>query len=40
MMDIISTNGIPKRMKNSVFISFAFTVDILIKNENIKNCLK
>ena len=34
------TLEIPKGMKNAVSISFAFTIDILIRNENIKNCLK
>ena len=46
MTDILSateiikhaTLGIPKGMKNAVSISFAFVVDILIKNGNIKNC--
>ena len=45
MMDILSTKeiiknttlGIPKGMKkNPVSITFAFTIDILIRNENIK----
>ena len=48
MMDILSTKeiiehvtlGILKGMKNAISISFAFTIDILIRNENIKNCLK
>ena len=43
MMDILSRKeitGIPKGMKNAVSISFAFTIDILIRNENIKNCLE
>ena len=35
-----ATFGIPKGMKNAVSICFAFTVDILFRNENIKNCLK
>ena len=43
-MDILSTKeiikyvtlGIPKGMKNTVSISFAFTIDILIRNENRK----
>ena len=50
MMDILSTKeiikhetlGIPKGMKKTaVSVSFAFVnVDILIRNENIQNCLK
>ena len=43
MMGILSTKEItkcvtlwiPKGMKNAISISFAFTVDILIRNENI-----
>ena len=43
MMDILSTKeiincatfGIPKGMKNAVSVSIAFTIDILIRNENI-----
>ena len=45
MIDILSTKeiikhatlGIPKGMKNAVSISFASTIDIFIRNENIKN---
>ena len=48
MMDILSTKeiikhatlGIPKGTKNAVSVSFVFTIDILIINENIKNCMK
>ena len=48
MIDILSTEEIikhvnleiPKGMKNAISISFAFTIDILIRNENTKNCLK
>ena len=48
MMDILSTKeiikyvtlGIPKGMKKYSFYFFAFTTDILIRNENRKNCLK
>ena len=29
-------SGIPKGMKNAVSIFFAFTIDILIRNENTK----
>ena len=42
-----ATLRIPKGMKNAVFISIAFFLDVLIRNENIiskehktKNCLK
>ena len=30
-----ATLGIPKGMKNAISISFAFTIDILTRNENI-----
>ena len=50
MMDILSTKEIIKHAtlqwdsqankKNAVSISFAFTIGNLIRNENIKNCLK
>ena len=47
-MDILSTKeiikhvtlGIPKGMKNAISTTFAFTIDILIRNEKIKNCLE
>ena len=33
-------SGIPKGMKNAVSIAFAFTIDILIRNQNIKKLLE
>ena len=50
MLDILSTKEISKHAtlqwdsqgdeKNVISISFAFTIDILIRNEKIENCLK
>ena len=47
MMDVLSTKiikhatlEISKGMKKRSFFSFAFTIVILIRNENIKYCVK